>query len=94
MVKTGVFADGWLLTTTTLVKVTLPVLRTVPVNVSGCPGATGPAGQALVTWMPGVMEFWQVTVVELVRVRGVAVNSSVARTTRVAVLGTQGFTGR
>src|SRR4051812_18449823 len=37
-----------------LVKVTLPVLLTLPEKVSNWPGATGWAGHAFVTLMPGV----------------------------------------
>jgi hypothetical protein len=37
------------------VKVTLPVLLTLPEKVSNCPGETGCAGHTLVTLMPGVV---------------------------------------
>ena len=63
-VKTAVFAAGWLLTTTMFVKVTLPVLLTLPVNVNSCPGLTGPSGHVLVTLMPWVRASEHVRVVD------------------------------
>src|SRR5208282_774338 len=75
------------------VKVTLPVLLTLPEKVSNWPGETGCAGHDLVTWMPGVKTSEQVVLAELVTVRGVAVNWSVPWATSVAVLGLQGFNG-
>src|SRR5580700_6039443 len=75
------------------VKVTLPVLLTLPEKVSNCPGETGCAGHALVTLIPAVKVFSQLMVVKLVTVRGVDVNWSVARTVRMAVLGPQAFKG-
>jgi hypothetical protein len=52
---TGVLLLGWLLTTTMLFKVTLPVLLTLPEKVSVWPGETNCAGHDLVTLMPGVV---------------------------------------
>jgi len=52
---TGVLLLGWLLTTTMLFKVTLPVLLTLPEKVSVWPGETDCAGHDLVTLMPGVV---------------------------------------
>ena len=91
--KTAVFAAGWLLTTTMLVSVTLPVLLTVPVNNRAWPGATGPVGQVLVTLMPGVRTFAQVVVVVAVTILGKVVKRSEADATIVAMLGAQGFLG-
>ena len=59
-VKTGVPLVGWLFTTTTLVKVMLPLLLTLPVKTSKPPGATGLIGQVLVTRMEGVVTAVQV----------------------------------
>jgi hypothetical protein len=47
-----VLGADWLFTTNTLVRVTLPVLVTVPVNTKVPPGATGSAGQSVATTMP------------------------------------------
>ena len=91
--NTGVFGTGWSFTTTMLVRDTLPVLATVPEKRSGRPDAVGCAGQDLVTRIPGVSVFWQTRVVELVTVRGLAVNSSTPRAVRTAVLGLQGSEG-
>ena len=76
-----------------LVKVTLPVLLTVPEKTNDCPGPTGTVGHTLVTLIPGVVTTEQVTPAELVTVCGVAVNWSTARATRVAVLGLQASDG-
>ena len=51
---------GWSFTTTTLVRVMLPLLLTLPVKTSKLPGATGLAGQVLVTRMEGVVTAVQV----------------------------------
>ena len=56
------------------VKVTLPVLLTLPEKVSVWPGETGCAGHTLVTLMPGVVTSWQVT--DAVLVTGAAVQLS------------------
>src|ERR1019366_2403618 len=56
------------------VKVTLPVLLTLPEKVSVWPGETGCAGHTLVTLMPGVVTSGQVT--DAVLVTGAAVQLS------------------
>jgi hypothetical protein len=56
------------------INVTLPVLLTLPEKVSNWPGATGCAGQNLVTLMPGVKASEQAVPTELVTVLGWAVN--------------------
>ena len=50
-----------LLETTTLFRVTLPVLRTVPVKVIGPPAAASTVGQTRVTEMPEAVVVGQVT---------------------------------
>src|SRR5207302_1113177 len=91
--KTVVLGTGRLLTTTILVRVTLPVLLTLPEKVSNWPGATGCAGQALVTLMPGVKTSEHVVWTELLTVRGKVVNWSTPWATNVAVLARQGLEG-
>src|ERR1700733_10025069 len=76
-----------------LVSVTLPVLLTLPEKVSNCPGATGPAGHVLVTARPGVTVSEQVTLSELLTVRGWVVYWSVPCTVSVTVLGPHGLAG-
>ena len=75
------------------VKVTLPVLLTLPEKVSNRPGATGEVGHTLVTLMPGVKTSEQVVLTELVTVRGWLVNWSMPSAVRMAVLGLQGLEG-
>ena len=55
MENTGVPLVGWLFNTTTLVRVMLPLLLTLPVKTSRPPGATGLTGQVLVTRMEGAV---------------------------------------
>ena len=55
-VNTGVLLLGWLLTTTMLVKVTLPLLLTLPEKENGWPGGTD-CRHDLVTLMPVVRVF-------------------------------------
>ena len=92
-VYTVVLGTGWVLTTTMLVNVTLPVLLTLPEKVSNWPGATGVTGHVLVTTIPAVKVSEQVLVMELVTVLGWVVNWSTASTVNVTVLGLQGLNG-
>ena len=55
---------GWSLTTKTFVSEMLPLLLTLPVKMSRAPGATGLAGQFLVTVIEGVVSEAQVAVAE------------------------------
>src|ERR1035437_3804735 len=55
----GVF-PLWLLITTILFKVMLPVFRTMPLEVTEPPGTSRASGQASVTTMPGVVTSGQV----------------------------------
>ena len=55
MENTGVPLVGWLFNTMTLVRVMSPALLTLPVKMSNPPGATGFAGQVLVTRMEGAV---------------------------------------
>ena len=53
--STAVFGAGWLLTTITLVRLTLPAFTSVPENTRIPPGATGTGGQSLVMMMAGAV---------------------------------------
>jgi hypothetical protein len=75
-VNTVVLGAGWLSTTMMLFNVTLPVLLTLPENVSNWPGETGCTGQAFVTLMPGVKTKLHVVELLLETVRGRVVNWS------------------
>jgi hypothetical protein len=65
-VSTGVLGVGWLRVTTTLLRVTSPVLRTVPLKVMAPPAAAAVGGQASVMSMPGALTNGHVNGVELV----------------------------
>src|SRR5260370_723896 len=53
--STGVLFVGRLFTTITLVRVMVPALLTVPENIARPPGATGFAGQCLITEILGLV---------------------------------------
>ena len=65
---------------TTFVNVTLPVLLTLPENVSNWPGATGCVGHTLVTLMPGVVISVQVADAVFVTITRVQLSLPVAFT--------------
>src|ERR1041385_1344883 len=60
--NTDVLGPGWLFTTSTLVSVMLPALLTLPLNTSGWPGCTAPAGHVFVTTTAGLFVPRQVAV--------------------------------
>jgi hypothetical protein len=66
--RTKVFGAGWLFTTVTLFKVTLPEFRTVPVYVIGPPLEAETAGQTSVTASAGVVSTLQVNTNGLITV--------------------------
>ena len=61
----SVLGEAWLLTTVTLLRVTLPELRTVPVKVMGPPAVAVVVGHTIVTAMAGAVVTLQVVVTEL-----------------------------
>ena len=64
VVNTVVLGPGRSLDTTMLVKVTSPVLLTVPPKVAVEPGDPGSAGQVAVTAMRGVVRIGQIALAE------------------------------
>ena len=89
-VMTGVPLVGWLFSTTRFVRVTLPLLLTLPVKTNSSPGPTGLAGQVLTSTKDGVVCAGQEAVAEAVTLLPQMVR---ALTVRVSSHGPQSFSG-